>query len=129
MAVIRNAESRAMWGLAAEILRLAEATRAGKATREELSGSTITTSSLGPMGGVVSTPVINRPEVAIIGPNRIIERPMFVPDGMGGERIAKRKLMNISISCDHRVVDGHDAASFVQAMKRLIESPALLLVD
>ena len=105
------------------------AAKSGKASREELSGSTITLSSLGPMGGVTSTPVINRPEVAIIGPNRIVERPMFVPDGMGGERIEKRKLMNISISCDHRVVDGWDAASFVQAVKRLIETPALLLVS
>ena len=78
---------------------------------------------------MASTPVINRPEVAIIGPNRIVERPMFVPDGMGGERIEKRKLMNISISCDHRVVDGWDAASFVQALKRLIETPVALLAD
>ncbi len=127
--VIRDAQSRNLWQLAREVGRLAEAARSGKATSEELSGSTLTITSLGPLGGVATTPVINRPEVAIIGPNRIIERPMFIPDGMGGERIAKRKLMNISISCDHRVVDGHDAASFVQAIKRLIESPALLLVD
>jgi 2-oxoisovalerate dehydrogenase E2 component (dihydrolipoyl transacylase) len=127
--VIRDAQSRNLWQLAREIGRLAEAARSGKATSEELSGSTLTVTSLGPLGGVATTPVINRPEVAIIGPNRIIERPMFVPDGMGGERIAKRKLMNISISCDHRVVDGHDAASFVQGVKRLIETPALLLVD
>ena len=86
-------------------------------------GSTLTLTSLGPLGGIATTPVINRPEVAIIGPNRIVERPMFVPDGMGGERIEKRKLMNLSISCDHRVVDGWDAASFVQAVKRLIETP------
>jgi 2-oxoisovalerate dehydrogenase E2 component (dihydrolipoyl transacylase) len=127
--VIRDAQSRNLWQLAREIGRLAEAARTGKATSEELSGSTLTITSLGPLGGVATTPVINRPEVAIIGPNRIIERPMFVSDGMGAERIAKRKLMNISISCDHRVVDGHDAASFVQGMKRLIETPALLLVD
>ena len=127
--VIRDAQSRNLWQLAREIARLAEAARSGKAASEELSGSTLTVTSLGPLGGVATTPVINRPEVAIIGPNRIIERPMFVSDGMGGERIAKRKLMNISISCDHRVVDGHDAASFVQAIKRLIETPALLLVD
>jgi 2-oxoisovalerate dehydrogenase E2 component (dihydrolipoyl transacylase) len=127
--VIRDAQSRNLWQLAREIARLAEAARSGKATSEELSGSTLTVTSLGPLGGVATTPVINRPEVAIIGPNRIIERPMFIPDGMGGERIAKRKLMNISISCDHRVVDGHDAASFVQAIKRLIESPALLLIE
>jgi 2-oxoisovalerate dehydrogenase E2 component (dihydrolipoyl transacylase) len=127
--VIRDTQSRNLWQLAREIGRLAEAARTGKATSEELSGSTLTITSLGPLGGVATTPVINRPEVAIIGPNRIVERPMFVSDGMGGERIAKRKLMNISISCDHRVVDGHDAASFVQGVKRLIETPALLLVD
>jgi 2-oxoisovalerate dehydrogenase E2 component (dihydrolipoyl transacylase) len=127
--VIRDAQSRNLWQLAREIGRLAEAARTGKATSEELSGSTLTITSLGPLGGVATTPVINRPEVAIIGPNRIVERPMFISDGMGGERIAKRKLMNISISCDHRVVDGHDAASFVQGMKKLIETPALLLVD
>ena len=126
--VIRDAQAKNLWQLAREIGRLAEAARSGKATSEELSGSTLTVTSLGPLGGVATTPVINRPEVAIIGPNRIVERPMFVSDGMGGERIAKRKLMNISISCDHRVVDGHDAASFVQAVKRLIETPALLLL-
>ncbi len=127
--VIRNAQDKNLWQLAAEIVRLAEAARTGSAKSDELSGSTLTVTSLGALGGVATTPVINRPEVAIIGPNRIIERPMFVPDGMGGERIAKRKLMNISISCDHRVVDGWDAASFVQALKRLIETPVLLLAD
>ena len=127
--VIRNAQDKNLWQLAAEIVRLAEAARTGSAKSEELSGSTLTVTSLGALGGVATTPVINRPEVAIIGPNRIIERPMFVPDGIGGERIAKRKLMNISISCDHRVVDGWDAASFVQALKRLIETPVLLLAD
>jgi 2-oxoisovalerate dehydrogenase E2 component (dihydrolipoyl transacylase) len=125
--VIRDAQAKNLWQLAGEILRLAEAARSGQAKSEELSGSTITVTSLGPLGGIASTPVINRPEVAIVGPNRIVERPMFVPDGMGGERIEKRKLMNISISCDHRVVDGHDAASFVQAMKKLLETPVLLL--
>ena len=127
--VIRDAESRNMWQLAREIVRLAEAARNGTAKSEELSGSTLTITSLGALGGVATTPVINRPEVAIIGPNRIVERPMFVSDGMGGERIEKRKLMNISISCDHRVVDGWDAASFVQAIRRLIETPVLLLAD
>ncbi len=127
--VIRDAQDKNLWQLAAEIVRLAEAARSGSAKSEELSGSTLTVTSLGPLGGVATTPVINRPEVAIIGPNRIIERPMFVPDGMGGERIAKRKLMNISISCDHRVVDGWDAASFIQALKKLIETPVLLLAD
>ena len=126
--VIRDAQGKNLWQLASEIGRLAEAARTGKARSEELSGSTLTVTSLGPLGGVATTPVINRPEVAIIGPNRIVERPMFVPDGMGGERIAKRKLMNLSISCDHRVVDGWDAASFVQALRKLLEMPALLLV-
>ena len=126
--VIRDAQDRNLWQLAAEIARLAEAARKGTIAASELSGSTLTVTSLGPLGGVATTPVINRPEVAIIGPNRIIERPMFVPDGLGGERVAKRKLMNLSISCDHRVVDGWDAASFVQGLRRLIETPALLLV-
>lgn len=127
--VIRDAQAKNLWQLAGEIARLAEAVRSGTAKSEELSGSTLTITSLGPLGGVATTPVINRPEVAIIGPNRIVERPMFVPDGMGGERIAKRKLMNISISADHRVVDGYDAAAFVQAVKKLIETPVLLLAD
>ena len=127
--VIRDAQDRNLWQLASEIVRLADAARKGTATSAELSGSTLTITSLGALGGVATTPVINRPEVAIIGPNRIVERPMFVPDGMGGERIEKRKLMNISISCDHRVVDGWDAASFVQALKKLIETPVLLLAD
>ena len=126
--VIRDAQGKNLWQLATEITRLAEAARTGKAKSEELSGSTLTVTSLGPLGGVATTPVINRPEVAIIGPNRIVERPMFVPDGMGGERIAKRKLMNLSISCDHRVVDGWDAASFVQAIRKVLETPALLLI-
>ncbi|GGC22604.1 lipoamide acyltransferase component of branched-chain alpha-keto acid dehydrogenase complex [Novosphingobium marinum] len=125
--VIRDAQDRNLWQLANEIARLAEAARDGTARSEELSGSTITITSLGPMGGVATTPVINRPEVAIIGPNRIVERPMFVPDGMGGERVEKRKLMNISMSCDHRVVDGYDAASFAQDLRKLVEKPALLL--
>ena len=127
--VIRDAQAKNLWQLAREIVRLADAARDGSAQSEELSGSTLTVTSLGPLGGVATTPVINRPEVAIIGPNRIVERPMFVSDGMGGERIEKRKLMNISISCDHRVVDGWDAASFVQALKKLIERPVLLLAD
>jgi 2-oxoisovalerate dehydrogenase E2 component (dihydrolipoyl transacylase) len=127
--VIRDAQDRNIWQLAREIVRLAEAARKGTAKSEELSGSTITITSLGALGGVATTPVINRPEVAIIGPNRIVARPMFVADGMGGERIEKRKLMNVSISCDHRVVDGWDAASYIQAVKRLIETPVLLLND
>ncbi|HEV2865805.1 MAG TPA: dihydrolipoamide acetyltransferase family protein [Allosphingosinicella sp.] len=120
--VIRNAETRDVWGLAAEILRLAEATRAGKATREELSGSTVTISSLGPMGGIVSTPVINRPEVAIIAVNKVKEMPVVLE----GE-LEIRKIMNLSLSCDHRVVDGWDAASFIQDLKKLLENPLRLL--
>ena len=125
--VIRDADTRSVWTLADEIARLADACRTGTATVEELTGSTMTVTSLGPLGGIASTPVINRPEVAIIGPNRIIERAVFVPDDAGGERVEKRKLMNVSISCDHRVVDGWDAASFVQAVKRLLENPLVLL--
>jgi len=127
--VIKDAQSRNVWQLATEIGRLAMAARDGSAKSDELSGSTLTVTSLGPLGGVATTPVINRPEVAIIGPNRIIERPMFVTGSDGSERIEKRKLMNISISCDHRVVDGFDAASFIQEIKKLIETPVLLLSD
>ncbi|MXP13923.1 2-oxo acid dehydrogenase subunit E2 [Altererythrobacter confluentis] len=127
--VIRDAQAKNLWQLANEIRRLAQAARDGSAKSSDLSGSTLTLTSLGPLGGVATTPVINRPEVAIIGPNRIVERPMFVADGMGGERIEKRKLMNISISCDHRVVDGYDAASFIQEVKKLLETPVLILSD
>jgi len=127
--VIRNAQAQNLWQLANEISRLAEAARSGTAKSEEMQGGTLTVTSLGPLGGVATTPVINRPEVAIIGPDRIIERPMYVNGSDGVERIEKRKLMNISISCDHRVVDGWDAASFVQALKRLLETPALILID
>ncbi|MBV1686795.1 2-oxo acid dehydrogenase subunit E2 [Novosphingobium sp. G106] len=121
--VIRDAQNLTLWALAAEIGRLAAAAREGTAKSEELSGSTLTITSLGPLGGIATTPVINRPEVAIIGPNKIVERPVYVE----GDRLEKRKLMNISISCDHRVVDGWDAASFVQAVKRRIEAPLLML--
>ncbi len=122
--VIRDAQDRNVWQLASEIRRLAEAARSGKAKSEELSGSTLTLTSLGPLGGVATTPVINRPEVAIIGPNRVIERPVF-----RGKEVVAAKLMNLSISCDHRVVDGWDAASFVQAVRKLLEAPAFLFVD
>ena len=122
--VIRDAQDRNVWQLATEITRLAEAARTGKAKSDELSGSTLTLTSLGPLGGIATTPVINRPEVAIIGPNRIIERPVF-----DGDDIRRAKLMNLSISCDHRVVDGWDAASFVQAVRRLLETPVLLFAD
>ncbi len=122
--IIRDAQSRNIWQLAAEITRLADAARTGKARPDELSGSTLTLTSLGPLGGIATTPVINRPEVAIIGPNRIVERPVF-----RGDKIERAKLMNLSISCDHRVVDGWDAANFVQAVKKLLETPVLLFAD
>lgn len=122
--VIRDAQDRNVWQLASEIGRLAEAARTGKAKVEELSGSTLTITSLGPLGGIATTPVINRPEVAIIGPNKIVERPVFV-----GDEIVRAKLMNLSISCDHRVVDGWDAASFVQLLKKYLETPVLLFAD
>ncbi|WP_428629503.1 dihydrolipoamide acetyltransferase family protein [Sphingopyxis sp.] len=122
--VIRNAQDMNVWQLASEIGRLAEAARTGKAKVEELSGSTLTITSLGPLGGIATTPVINRPEVAIIGPNKIVERPVF-----DGDDIRRAKLMNLSISCDHRVVDGWDAASYVQALKKFVETPVLLFAD
>ena len=122
--VVRHAEARDLWACAAEITRLAEAARTGKATREELSGSTITITSLGALGGIVSTPVINAPEVAIIGVNRIVERPMI----RGGAVVA-RQMMNLSSSFDHRVVDGLHAAEFVQAIRALLECPATLFLE
>lgn len=120
--VIRDAQGLSVWQLASEALRLAEAARSGKATREELSGSTITLSSLGPMGGITSTPVINRPEVAIIAVNKVEEKVVVI-DG----EIEVRKRMNLSLSCDHRVVDGWDAANFMQTLKGYIEHPLRLL--
>jgi 2-oxoisovalerate dehydrogenase E2 component (dihydrolipoyl transacylase) len=122
--VLRDAQDRNVWQLASEIARLAEAARSGSAKNEELSGSTLTITSLGALGGIATTPVINRPEVAIIGPNRIIERPIY-----DGDKIVRAKLMNLSISCDHRVIDGWDAASFVQAVRNLLETPVLLFAD
>lgn len=122
--VLRHAEKLDLWACAAEIRRLAEAARAGRATRAELGGSTITISSLGPLGGLVTTPVINHPEVAIVGVNRIVERPVL----RQGQVLA-RLLMNLSSSFDHRIVDGQAAAEFVQALRTLLETPALLFVD
>jgi 2-oxoisovalerate dehydrogenase E2 component (dihydrolipoyl transacylase) len=120
--VIRDTQGLGVWQLASEILRLADAARTGKAAREELSGSTITISSLGPMGGVTSTPVINRPEVAILAVNKVEEKVVVLD---GEIEIAKR--MNLSLSCDHRVVDGWDAANFMQALKAYVENPLRLL--
>jgi 2-oxoisovalerate dehydrogenase E2 component (dihydrolipoyl transacylase) len=122
--VVRHAEALDLWGVAAEVSRLAAEARAGRASRDDLSGSTITITSLGMLGGLATTPVINRPEVAIVGPNRIIERPVAVQ----GE-IVLRKMMILSSSFDHRVVDGWEAAEFVQLLKRLLETPALLFLD
>jgi 2-oxoisovalerate dehydrogenase E2 component (dihydrolipoyl transacylase) len=122
VATIRDAQSRSIWELASEILRLSEAARTGKASREELSGATFTISSLGPMGGITSTPVVNPPQVAIVAVNKIEEK--LVP--IDGE-IEVRKRMNLSLSCDHRVVDGWDAASFMQTLKPYIENPLRLL--
>ncbi|GAU02250.1 dihydrolipoamide acetyltransferase family protein [Burkholderia stabilis] len=122
--VLRHAEARDVWSISAEIARLADAVRANRAQRDELSGSTITISSLGALGGIVSTPVINHPEVGIVGVNRIVERPM-IRDGA----VVARKMMNLSSSFDHRVVDGADAAEFIQAVRGVLERPALLFVE
>ncbi|HEY0491026.1 MAG TPA: dihydrolipoamide acetyltransferase family protein [Telluria sp.] len=122
--VVRNAEARDLWASAAEVVRLAEAARTSKALREELSGSTITITSLGAMGGIVTTPVINHPEVAIVGVNRMVERPV-VRDGA----VVVRKMMNLSCSFDHRVIDGMYAAQFVQALRAYLECPATLFID
>jgi 2-oxoisovalerate dehydrogenase E2 component (dihydrolipoyl transacylase) len=122
--VVRNAEARDPWESAAEVARLADAARNGKALREELSGSTITITSLGPLGGIVSTPVINHPEVAIVGVNRIVDRPVVRNGGM-----VARKMMNLSSSFDHRVIDGMDAAEFIQTIRGYLECPATLFVE
>ena len=122
--VVRHAETLDIWESANEVARLARLTREGKASRDDLSGSTITLTSLGAFGGVVTTPVINHPEVAIIGPNAIVERPV-VRNG----QIVVRKMMNLSSSFDHRVVDGYDAAEFIQKLKALLEHPATLFMD
>jgi len=122
--VVRHAEARDPWSSAAEIARLADAARQGKAARDELSGSTLTITSLGPLGGIVSTPVINHPEVAIVGVNRIVDRPVVKHGGM-----VARKLMNLSSSFDHRVIDGMVAAEFIQTVRGYLESPATLFVE
>jgi len=122
--VVRNAEARDPWASAAEIVRLADAARTGKAARDELSGSTITITSLGPLGGIVHTPVINHPEVAIVGVNKIVDRPVVRNGGM-----VARKMMNLSSSFDHRVIDGMVAAEFIQAIRGYLEYPATLFVE
>ena len=122
--VVRNAHKHDLWSSAAEVARLAEAARGGKAVRDELTGSTITITSLGALGGIVTTPVINHPEVAIIGVNKMVERPMI----RAGAVVA-RKMMNLSSSFDHRVIDGMVAAQFVQAIRAYLEAPATLFID
>jgi 2-oxoisovalerate dehydrogenase E2 component (dihydrolipoyl transacylase) len=121
--VVRDAQSLGVWELAAELRRVSEAARTNKATREELGGSTITITSLGKLGGIVSTPIINAPEVAIIGVNRALERPVVV-DGA----VAIRRIMNLSSSFDHRFVDGYDAAAMIQALKECLEHPATIFI-
>lgn len=122
--VVRHAEARGIFDCALEMNRLAEAARSGTATRDELSGSTITISSLGALGGIVSTPVINHPEVAIIGVNKIATRPVW-----DGTQFVPRKMMNLSSSFDHRIIDGWDAATFVQRIRTLLETPALIFIE
>lgn len=122
--VVKHAEARDLWDCAIELGRLSEAARAGTASRDELSGSTITISSLGAMGGIISTPVINYPEVAIVGVNKIAVRPVW-----DGSSFVPRKIMNLSSSFDHRIIDGWDAAVFIQRLKTLLETPALIFVE
>ncbi|MBB4144316.1 dihydrolipoamide acetyltransferase family protein [Rhizobium rhizoryzae] len=121
--VVRNAQALSPYQLAGEIARLSDACREGKAKREELSGSTITITSLGPLGAIATTPIINKPEVAILGVNRMAVRPSW-----NGSAFVPRTMMNISASFDHRIIDGWDAAVFVQRMKTLLETPALIFM-
>ncbi len=122
--VVKHAEARDLWGCGIELNRLAERGRDGTATRDELTGSTITITSLGALGGIATTPVINHPEVAIVGVNKMVMRPVW-----DGTTFVPRKMMNLSCSFDHRVIDGWDAAVFVQRLKELLENPATLFVD
>jgi 2-oxoisovalerate dehydrogenase E2 component (dihydrolipoyl transacylase) len=122
--VVRHAEALSLWECAAEVNRLSEAAKAGTATREELTGSTITITSLGALGGIVSTPIINHPEVAIVGVNRMAVRPAW-----DGQQFVPRKMMNLSSSFDHRVIDGWHAASFIQRIKTLLETPAMIFLE
>jgi 2-oxoisovalerate dehydrogenase E2 component (dihydrolipoyl transacylase) len=122
--VVRHCEARDLWSCASEISRLAEAARDNKIQRDELSGSTITITSLGPLGGIVTTPVINYPEVAIVGVNRVVERPV-----MRAGAVVPRRMMNLSSSFDHRIVDGMRGAQFVQALRGYLETPATLFID
>jgi 2-oxoisovalerate dehydrogenase E2 component (dihydrolipoyl transacylase) len=121
--VVRHAEARTLWDLSAEIRRVSEAARTGKAAREELTGSTITLTSLGKLGGIVSTPIINAPEMAVIGVNKAIDRPVVVAGA-----VTVRRMMNLSSSFDHRFVDGYDAAAMIQSLKDLLEHPATIFI-
>ena len=121
--VVRHAEALDIWDCAREMSRVSNAAREGRAAREELSGSTITLTSLGALGGVAATPIINHPEVAIIGPNKLMGRPVVV-----NNQVTVRTMMNLSSSFDHRIVDGYEAAKFIQRLKRLLENPALIFV-
>jgi Pyruvate/2-oxoglutarate dehydrogenase complex, dihydrolipoamide acyltransferase (E2) component, and related enzymes len=122
--VVKHVEARDLWSCGAELNRLSEGAKAGTATREDLTGSTITITSLGAMGGIATTPVINHPEVAIIGVNKMAIRPVW-----DGSSFIPRKMMNLSSSFDHRVVDGWDAAVFIQRIKALLETPALIFME
>ena len=122
--VVRHAETRDLWDCAAELARVTAVARGGSAARDQLSGSTITLTSLGSLGGIAATPIINPPEVAILGPNKLMERPVI-----DGAFLARRKLLNLSSSFDHRIIDGYEAASFVQRLKQLMEHPALLFLE
>ncbi|MCL2429764.1 MAG: 2-oxo acid dehydrogenase subunit E2 [Alphaproteobacteria bacterium] len=122
--VVRHAESRDLWDLAAELKRVSEAARSGMAAREELTGSTITITSLGALGGIVSTPIVNRPEVAIIGVNKLMVRPVWQDGGF-----VPRKMVNLSSSFDHRIIDGYDAARFIQRIRGFLETPATLFME
>jgi 2-oxoisovalerate dehydrogenase E2 component (dihydrolipoyl transacylase) len=121
--VVRHAEMQSLWDLSASIRRMAERARTNQATREELSGSTITVTSLGKLGGIASTPIINAPEVAIIGLNKAVERPV-----VQGGAVVVRRIMNLSSSFDHRFVDGYDAAAMIQTLKELLEHPATIFI-
>jgi len=121
--VVRHAEARTLWDLSAEIRRVSETARTGKAAREELTGSTITLTSLGKLGGIVSTPIINAPEMAVIGVNKAIDRPVVVAGA-----VTIRRMMNLSSSFDHRFVDGYDAAAMIQALKDRLEHPATIFI-
>jgi len=122
--VLKKAQTLSIWQMAEEIARLAEGARTNKLGTDELTGATTTLTSLGPLGGLVTTPVINRPEVAIFGPNKI-RKKLFLEEG----EIVERLVMNFSVSCDHRVIDGYDAAKMMQDMKQALEDPLFMFLS